>query len=337
MTGRELQEILDNAPSGSTVRLPAGVINIERNPGVGNPDRLSDLRIRRSLTLMGHSEGTTLSMVGDGNRRLLDVLGGEVRLVDIEFSGAHRGATGEQTHLVHCSGGSTAVSLCRFTLPETGDTTGGDGIKVAGGALEVTDSQFVACDRSGISVHHGGPVTITDCHFVGTGDSDIDVEPPSDVIVTGITISGCTTERTNTGVSSVALTRCSGAVVSNCVLDGELLLISARAPQLLSTEAPSLTVRRSTGVTAAGGRYDDVLVLGDDVAASRGVFFLHCDLGPVIVDDSESVYFVGGNRDSCVVRANIRHCSGGAFGVPSSFTGPMLFPRDHGITWTEEV
>lgn len=181
-----VQAAIDAAPVGGCVELPSGQTDVMRPPaGLPNPDRLSDLRTRKRIRIIG--AGTTLSTLSlsgssrNEGRRLLEFLPGSdgSSVADLTFVGVEIDS-GQQTHLLQLTGiaGFTAERLA-FSLPPVGDTTGGDCLR----AIDATDVvvsrvSFVMCDRSAVSLQRGNKRwRVSWMTAVGTGDTDFELEP----------------------------------------------------------------------------------------------------------------------------------------------------------------
>ncbi|HTE55989.1 MAG TPA: hypothetical protein VK698_34285 [Kofleriaceae bacterium] len=189
---------------GGIVHLAAGLYEIGPNalPGTVNIESLS---IRCSnVRITGEGISTVLQATGDGGGgdwNLLQVRAAPgstapVRNIEIDnlmLSGAGMWNTEEQTHLLQIGVGPVeGVSLHHlwFYYPSrqksdgSGAERGGDCIRMIGGVgktvrfTQITDSQFLDCDRSAIGFQREVYDTIIDSNmFLNVGDQHIDQEP----------------------------------------------------------------------------------------------------------------------------------------------------------------
>lgn len=325
--------------AGGVVQLPPGETRIEPTLATGNPDRLSDIHLRAPVTLLGDSDGTSrlrmIGGVGMGARSMFDAIAGRLTLARLTIDGTDRQNLKEQVHLVTVStGGSLLLEDANITLPPLDvPGSGGDGIKIVGGAdVVIRRVKFDRCDRSGISIHHGADIKIQSCTFVGTGDADIDIEPPSDLVVRNVTIEDITVTRSRPG-DALQLTRCADVVVRRADLGGgNVAAISATGLHLDEvTNAGSVLVRRGGNVLLEGVMADAIRVEGDNVGIPRGVMVHGSTARLINVDSAESVYLVGCTGDVLVWRSVLCRTSGGHLG--GHFGEVYHLPRDKGLAW----
>lgn len=176
----ELQAALDRAAAGSRcVQLQAGVYHVARAAAAPS------LRAR-GVELRGG--GAELSMLGgDGGRDwiLLQLEGDRPAARDLYLSGAERGETGEQTHLLQVRGPAdgTAIERVRFRLPRRGERSGGDCVRLLGAhdapvlRTVIRDSEGEECDRSFIGIQRGvDGLLVERVRAMVTGDQAIDFE-----------------------------------------------------------------------------------------------------------------------------------------------------------------
>ncbi|HWM87744.1 MAG TPA: hypothetical protein VNO33_17945, partial [Kofleriaceae bacterium] len=190
---------------GGIVRLRAGLYELGPNPLLGATN-IESVSVRCSnVRITGEGLSTVLQATGDGGGgdwNLIQIRtspsnAAPVRNVEIDhmlLSGAGAWNTDEQTHLIQIGSGPVeGVSLHHlwFYHPVrekqalgAGSERGGDCIRIVGGPgkpvrfTQITDSQFLNCDRSSIGFQREAYDTIVDSNiFMLVGDQHIDQEP----------------------------------------------------------------------------------------------------------------------------------------------------------------
>jgi hypothetical protein len=204
-----LQAAIDAAcdAGGGVVRLRAGLYEVSPNPQAGATN-VDSIAIRCShVRLTGEGLSTVVQATGDSLGRdwnLIQIRSTPVdpvpvRNIEIDnmlLSGVGAWNTPEQTHLVQVGVGPVeSVSLhhlwfhhpVRQKQDLSGPEKGGDCIRLLGGPdkavrfIQITDSQFLDCDRSGVSFQREVYDTIIDSNiFLAVGDQHVDQEPSGD-------------------------------------------------------------------------------------------------------------------------------------------------------------
>jgi Right handed beta helix region len=165
-----------------------------------DPRRLSSLWIRKgSITFRGAGDKTILEMSGDSKRATWFGLflngAAHVVLRDFTMKATRTRNTQEQTHLIQIGPGASDVQLDRLRLgpmrrndQKVGDGAGGDCVRLLGEQdqmvedVTISDSDFIGCDRSGITVQRGvRRLVVASDSFSGIGDTPIDFEPTATV------------------------------------------------------------------------------------------------------------------------------------------------------------
>jgi hypothetical protein len=189
---------------GGIVRLQAGLYQVGNNPEPG-ANNIESLTIRCSnVRITGEGLSTVIQATGDGGMgdwNLIQVRAAAgsttpIRNVEIDnvlLSGAGMWNTEEQTHLLQIGGGpveGVSIHHVWFYYPPrpkqdgSGNERGGDCIRLIGAPgksirfTTITNSQFLACDRSSIAFQREVYDTIIDSNtFMNVGDQHIDQEP----------------------------------------------------------------------------------------------------------------------------------------------------------------
>lgn len=333
------------------IRLGPGVFRIEPPPSwvsLPNPDRLSLLRTRRNVTIIGSgSARTIIKGVGAiGNRHILAALSGTLTLRGLTIEGADRTSSAEQTHCVNVAEGAyldaddVIFSMTRGTLDA------GDGVKVSGGSVRLTNCRFIDCARSGLTIHRTTGVFVDRCTFSGNRGQDIDIEPPPEGGASNVIIRNCQSTRLGGLGYSLAVTRVTGVEITDCDFDGDICLISARDVKMRRTAAARTLIRRSQMTHLVSCELGPVSILTDRDGISRDIILENCQVTaasglPAIDNDSgQGVYIIncdlhGAGGAPVVFKAVMNDAWGGVVGgTLSGWSQPILMrPRDHHIPW----
>jgi Right handed beta helix region len=198
-----IQSILDANPLGVSICLRPGRYELTRRGGTTHR-RASSLSIESSnVQISGAGWGTELALVGSGANS--DWNGIEIKsappastpvsgvsIQDLFINAEDSFDRREQTHLISVGAGFSGdaqvsdvqISRVAFYMPQVVGEGGGDCVRILGGPtrpvarVQVSDNQFLACDRSSISVQRGtGEVVVDGNLFAQVGDQHIDFEP----------------------------------------------------------------------------------------------------------------------------------------------------------------
>jgi hypothetical protein len=288
---------------GGVVRLQAGLYELGANPESG-ANYLASLAIRCSnVRLTGEGISTVLQASGDGG-------GGDWNLVQIRtsptdpqpvhnieidnllLSGAGAWNTDEQTHLLAIGVGPIeSVSLhhlwfyhpVRQKQDLSGNERGGDCIRLMGGPgkavrfTQITDSQFLECDRSSIGFQREVYDTIVDSNvFMTVGDQHIDQEPTGVGALGRLVVSNNVFVGGSQGVHSVTLTGnsidepSSEIVFSHNVLFGRGLSLLNVQRAVVSDNVIVARIATGEGVVEARKASVDVILHGNYIERQAG-------------------------------------------------------------------
>jgi hypothetical protein len=300
-----LQEAVDSAcdAGGGIVRLQAGLYELSPNPQVGATN-VESIAIRCSnVRLTGEGLSTVLQATGDSLGRdwnLIQIRSTPadpvpVRNIEIDnmlLSGVGAWNTPEQTHLVQIGVGpveSVSMHHLWFYHPVrqkpdlTGNEKGGDCVRLLGGPdkavrfVQITDSQFLDCDRSGISFQREVFDVIIDSNmFLAVGDQHVDQEP------TGVGALGRTVVSSNLfmggaqGAFAVTLTGnaidqpSSDVVFARNVLFGRGLSLINVQRAVVSDNVIMSHIATADGVIHARKATEDIVLRGNRVERMAG-------------------------------------------------------------------
>ncbi len=235
-----IQAAIDSAMAGShEVCIPSGVWNLAKSAR-------ASLRITGGpLRFYGAGPSTILRMTGDGGRG--DWYGIDLRdahtieLRDFTIDALATFNTEEQTHLIQLAPGTHDSMLTNLVLGPmrrddqiVGAGAGGDCVRLLGEPvapverITITQSQFVNCDRSGISLQRAvRHIEISHLDIVGTGDSPIDFEPTAPGPIAYITMADLFIDRSADAQGSFSIAIAGHGpdvadhiVVKDCILQG---------------------------------------------------------------------------------------------------------------------
>jgi hypothetical protein len=198
-----IQSVLDDNPLGVSLCLRPGRYELSRRGG-NTHRRISSLSIESSnVHIAGAGWTTELALVGSGGGG--DWNGIEIKsspstgapvagvtIRDLMITAGDSFQRDEQTHLIAIGAGyagsaqvsDVQVSRVAFFMPQLAGEKGGDCIRILGGQdkpvtrVQISDNQFIACDRSSIGVQRWTSDIIIDGNmFAAVGDQHIDFEP----------------------------------------------------------------------------------------------------------------------------------------------------------------
>ncbi|HKE19413.1 MAG TPA: hypothetical protein VKB80_31265 [Kofleriaceae bacterium] len=295
---------------GGIVRLQAGLYELSANPQPG-ASKLESLAIRCSnVRLTGEGISTVLQATGDGGAgdwNLVQIRTSPtdpqpVRNIEIDnllLSGSGAWNTDEQTHLLEIGVGPVeSVSLhhlwfyhpVRQKQDLSGNERGGDCIRIMGGPdkavrfTQITDSQFLDCDRSSIGFQREVYDTIIDSNvFLTVGDQHIDQEPTGEGALGRMVVSNNLFMGGTQGAHSVTLTGNSIAepsseiIFSHNVLFGRGLALLNVQRAVVSDNVIVARIATGEGVIQARKANVDVILRGNHIERAAG-----SEPGPVV-------------------------------------------------------
>ncbi|WP_162253244.1 right-handed parallel beta-helix repeat-containing protein [Mycobacterium sp. Root135] len=287
-----IQAILDEGP-GEVVFTSGQSWTVDPSPGIGGISPRSGTRIIVE-------DGAVLSVKPNGNStgRLIDIgRDGPVQNVTIEGSGTllgdvltHTGTTGEWSHLIHITGGSSNIKVLGPLLLKQ---AWGDGIYIGDGTsvnydVLIDGINVDDCRREGIAPFFVDGCVVRNCTISNTGStlnaengpgSGIDCEPNEGQYVNGLTIEKNTIH--GTAGCGIYISANPGPVSNLVVSDNEVVDCGLTSQKLTTYQTNGIHIAAIqapliSGNTVRGSGFDD------DPNGKSGQIFLRSVERPVV-------------------------------------------------------
>lgn len=288
-----IQQAIDQAASrNEAVCLGKGVFLLEKS---STRRQWGSLVIHDAVEMYGVGPTTILRMSGSGGKndwRAISIANVEgVALHDFTIDGLEAYDTEEQTHLLEIAPGSSNIDIRRMVFgpmrkptDPVGGGIGGDCIRLLGkvGAevtdVSITNSKFVACDRSGISLQRAvRRLLIARVSIVDTGDQAVDFEPTGkgdiqDIVMLELDVKHHPNAQ---GSDVIAIggnrdDRARGVILADSKIDGGgIRMIDVENVQLLRNTI-DFGARKKMPVISIMRRADDVVVANNSLRRPSG-------------------------------------------------------------------
>jgi hypothetical protein len=288
-----IQSVLDDNPLGVSVCLRPGRYELSRRGG-NTHRRISSLSIESSnVHIAGAGWTTELALVGSGGggdwnaieiksspSTVAPVAGVTIR--DLMITAGDSFERDEQTHLIAIGAayaGSAQVSDVQisrvaFLMPAGED--GGDCIRILGGPVkpvtrvQISDNQFIACDRSSIGVQRWTSDIIIDGNmFAAVSDQHIDFEPTGTgsvdrYVITGNIFTGGTQGKIHVSIVGNSATEAAADVLfANNMLAGRGLFMLNVRRAVVTSNIITAQMDTAAGLIDAIKVQDSLVVSGN--------------------------------------------------------------------------